>query len=354
MVTTAMWCLSCVAEARSGSRPACGGRLGSECSSFSVAAAGGAGCPDAHARSDPAGAGTEDRRPRVVEPTGSPGDWRGSSRSVCVRSRSPEQRGPLGPCVVDPAGRRESDRVPAGRPAAVHRTPVRGRPSTGRAACPRRPTRRGMHRARSTTCILRPRPGPASRSCWRSRAASLVAARGRTPSARTDPGRRVAAAARPRRWCAGFDPPARPLGRRPPRRRPARRARVSGCAPRWPGGWPSPASLAGRGVVVVDHGDTRTTYEPVAAAVAGRRARSRPASASAAWSWSGRTASRAACLHWGWLRGDDLPRPAAAWSARRPVRLLPLSGAHPSGRRPHWRGSRPAGRVGSGAGWACW
>jgi murein DD-endopeptidase MepM/ murein hydrolase activator NlpD len=59
--------------------------------------------------------------------------------------------------------------------------------------------------------------------------------------------------------------------------------------------------LAGRGVVVVSHGDTRTTYEPVAAdvsvgdtvAAAGRLGRLEP---------FGSHCFPRVCLHWGWLR----------------------------------------------------
>jgi murein DD-endopeptidase MepM/ murein hydrolase activator NlpD len=80
--------------------------------------------------------------------------------------------------------------------------------------------------------------------------------------------------------------------------------------------------LAGRGVVTVDHGDTRTTYEPVAATVAvGARVT------------AGEPIGRlevplghcfpAACLHWGWLRGDTYLDPLGL-VGHGPVRLLPL------------------------------
>jgi murein DD-endopeptidase MepM/ murein hydrolase activator NlpD len=62
-------------------------------------------------------------------------------------------------------------------------------------------------------------------------------------------------------------------------------------------------SVAGRGVVVVDHGATRTTYEPVAATVrigqmvlAGQRI--------GTLGLAGSHCFPRACLHWGWLRGD--------------------------------------------------
>ena len=84
------------------------------------------------------------------------------------------------------------------------------------------------------------------------------------------------------------------------------------------------AVLAGRGVVVVDHGATRTTYEPVAALVAvgdpvaegevlGRLEQ------------AGSHCLPAACLHWGWLRGRTYLDPLDLVGAER-VRLLPLHG----------------------------
>ena len=80
--------------------------------------------------------------------------------------------------------------------------------------------------------------------------------------------------------------------------------------------------LAGRGVVVVDHGVVRTTYEPVAATVAvgdvvsrgqpiGRLQAGHP-------SCPGQT-----CLHWGLRRGDAYLDPLLLLGAT--VRLLPAS-----------------------------
>ncbi len=80
--------------------------------------------------------------------------------------------------------------------------------------------------------------------------------------------------------------------------------------------------LAGRGVVVVDHGDTRTTYEPVSATV-------HVGDIVAAGDPIGRLelvgshCFPAACLHWGWLRGDVYLDPLRL-VGRAPVRLLPL------------------------------
>jgi hypothetical protein len=87
--------------------------------------------------------------------------------------------------------------------------------------------------------------------------------------------------------------------------------------------------LAGRGVVAVAHGDLRTTYEPVTAAVsAGQQV--------TAGEPIGRLESpghclRTACLHWGLLRGDTYLDPLSLLSGA-PVRLLPLGGAALAGR----------------------
>lgn len=80
--------------------------------------------------------------------------------------------------------------------------------------------------------------------------------------------------------------------------------------------------VAGRGVVVVDHGSTRTTYEPVLGTVTrGERV--------AAGEVIGRLASSGghclprSCLHWGLRRGDVYLDPLTLVDAPRPVRLLP-------------------------------
>ena len=82
--------------------------------------------------------------------------------------------------------------------------------------------------------------------------------------------------------------------------------------------------LAGRGVVVVDHGETRTTYEPVAASVAVGDvlpAGTPLGTLTAALSHC----LPAACLHWGWIRNADdaYLDPLRLVGAVR-VRLLPL------------------------------
>ena len=82
--------------------------------------------------------------------------------------------------------------------------------------------------------------------------------------------------------------------------------------------------LAGRGVVVVDHGATRTTYEPVTAVVkvgshvaAGDRIGTLEAVQS-------HCAPRA-CLHWGWIADPDVYLdPLRLVGGPQPVRLLPL------------------------------
>lgn len=79
--------------------------------------------------------------------------------------------------------------------------------------------------------------------------------------------------------------------------------------------------VAGRGVVVVSHGETRTTYEPVSATVgvgervpAGRPLGRLERFGSHCWP--------AACLHWGLLRGAVYLDPLTLVGAG-PVRLLP-------------------------------
>lgn len=81
-------------------------------------------------------------------------------------------------------------------------------------------------------------------------------------------------------------------------------------------------SLAGRGVVVVNHGATRTTYEPVSATVsvgvtvgAGVQIGTLQLPAS--------HCLPRACLHWGWIQGEVYLDPLRLVH-RAPVRLLPL------------------------------
>ncbi len=90
--------------------------------------------------------------------------------------------------------------------------------------------------------------------------------------------------------------------------------------------------LAGRGVVVVDHGETRTTYEPVAASVsigdvlaAGDRIGTLQVPGSHCFP--------RACLHWGWIRGETYLDPLRLVGVG-PVRLLPLWRDAPAGSPP--------------------
>ncbi len=85
-------------------------------------------------------------------------------------------------------------------------------------------------------------------------------------------------------------------------------------------------AIAGRGVVVVDHGPTRTTYEPVAAGVrvGDLLARGQPVGT---LELAGSHCLPVPCLHWGWIRGDTYLDPLLLVGGG-PVRLLPL-----------WRGS---------------
>ncbi len=91
--------------------------------------------------------------------------------------------------------------------------------------------------------------------------------------------------------------------------------------------------LAGRGVVVVDHGDTRTTYEPV------DRRPSRSGTVVGAGDRIGRLERSGshcfprACLHWGWLRGETYLDPLDLVGGG-PVRLLPLWRDEPVARAP--------------------
>lgn len=83
-------------------------------------------------------------------------------------------------------------------------------------------------------------------------------------------------------------------------------------------------SIAGKGVVVVGHGATRTTYEPVTplVQVGDRVARGAPIGVLRA----GGHCMPATCLHWGWLRGDTYLDPLELVGATGPVRLKPWSG----------------------------
>jgi murein DD-endopeptidase MepM/ murein hydrolase activator NlpD len=89
------------------------------------------------------------------------------------------------------------------------------------------------------------------------------------------------------------------------------------------------APLAGRGVVVVDHGGVRTTYEPVSASVSVGEAVARGEVIGTLQRVSSHCFPRA-CLHWGLLRGDAYLNPLTLVGAG-PIRLLPLSGSLSTG-----------------------
>jgi murein DD-endopeptidase MepM/ murein hydrolase activator NlpD len=97
--------------------------------------------------------------------------------------------------------------------------------------------------------------------------------------------------------------------------------------------------LAGRGVVVVVHGDLRTTYEPVAATVhVGQVVRAGAVLGRLA---AGHAACAAGCLHWGLLRGDAYLDPVQL-VRRGASRLLPVpwpAGMASSGGQPETPGA---------------
>lgn len=86
------------------------------------------------------------------------------------------------------------------------------------------------------------------------------------------------------------------------------------------------ARLAGRGVVVVDHGQTRTTYEPVTALVqvGDLVGRGTPVGVLQ----PGGHCLPGACLHWGWIDNatDAYLDPLELVGAAAPVRLWPWAG----------------------------
>ena len=91
--------------------------------------------------------------------------------------------------------------------------------------------------------------------------------------------------------------------------------------------------VAGRGVVVVQHGPLRTTYEPVVAGV--RVGEVLPRGAVLGRLAAGHPCAGAACLHWGLRKGEVYLDPVRLVRAG-PARLLPLS---PHVRQPVVRGS---------------
>jgi murein DD-endopeptidase MepM/ murein hydrolase activator NlpD len=81
-------------------------------------------------------------------------------------------------------------------------------------------------------------------------------------------------------------------------------------------------TLAGRGVVVVSHGDTRTTYEPVDPGVAVGEVVATGAVIGRLEGAMSHCFPRT-CLHWGLLRGGQYLDPLSLLGVA-PVRLLPL------------------------------
>jgi murein DD-endopeptidase MepM/ murein hydrolase activator NlpD len=81
-------------------------------------------------------------------------------------------------------------------------------------------------------------------------------------------------------------------------------------------------ALAGRGVVVIDHGARRTTYEPVAAVARVGDTVRRGEPIGTLQGGLGHCAPEV-CLHWGLLEGTEYLDPLSLVS-RAPVRLLPL------------------------------
>lgn len=82
--------------------------------------------------------------------------------------------------------------------------------------------------------------------------------------------------------------------------------------------------IAGRGVVVVDHGHVRTTYEPVAASVGVGDEVGRGGTLGTLELF-GSHCLPAACLHWGARDGEEYLDPLTiVGRTPRPVRLLPV------------------------------
>lgn len=122
---------------------------------------------------------------------------------------------------------------------------------------------------------------------------------------------------------AGFDPPVTTWGRghrgvdlagRPGQ--PVRSA--------LPGRIAFVGTVAGRPVVTVSHGPTRTTYQPVATTLP-RGTRVEAGTVIGSLGITGSHCFPAACLHWGWIRGETYLDPLRLVGGG-PVRLLPLDG----------------------------
>jgi murein DD-endopeptidase MepM/ murein hydrolase activator NlpD len=88
-------------------------------------------------------------------------------------------------------------------------------------------------------------------------------------------------------------------------------------------------TVAGRGVVVVGHGASRTTYEPVEPTV--RRGEDVAAGATIGTLQSGLShCAPRVCLHWGLIEDDEYRDPLSLLGGGR-IRLLPLDADHARG-----------------------
>ncbi len=105
--------------------------------------------------------------------------------------------------------------------------------------------------------------------------------------------------------------------------------------------------VAGRGVVAVDHGSVRTTYEPVLPSVAAGDHVSAGA-VLGRLTLFGSHCFPLACLHWGLVEGRDRYLDPLSLVGAPPVMLLPLGA--PRGGVP----VRPVGRSAASAGTAVW
>jgi murein DD-endopeptidase MepM/ murein hydrolase activator NlpD len=91
-------------------------------------------------------------------------------------------------------------------------------------------------------------------------------------------------------------------------------------------------SLAGRGVVVVSHGSTRTTYEPVSAAVQVGAVLTAGEVIGTLQTFGSHCSPRA-CLHWGLIEGKTYLDPLTLVGSG-PARLLPMFGPFEVSSRP--------------------
>jgi murein DD-endopeptidase MepM/ murein hydrolase activator NlpD len=98
--------------------------------------------------------------------------------------------------------------------------------------------------------------------------------------------------------------------------------------------------LAGRGVVVVDHGASRTTYEPVDATAAAAGTSVAAGDPIGRLSSIGSHCAPRTCLHWGWIEGAETYLDPLRLVGAGPVRLLPLWRDEPvtgPAAAPRWR-----------------